>query len=88
MCRIREGGWRDLLEEGFGERNVLIGCAWGSVDEEVVEWRPEDGGEELADHGCFFGAAPYYGGGFGRKQVGERNGVDGADRLLIAIYGR
>lgn len=46
---------------------MLVGCARWGVDEEVVEPGPKDGGEELADHGCFFGAAPYYRGGFVRK---------------------
>lgn len=46
--------------QGFGEGDVLVGGTGGGVNQEVVRGRPEDGGEELAHHGCFFGAAPYY----------------------------
>ncbi len=66
-------------EEGFDEGDVLVGGAGGGVDEQVVRGGPEGGGEELADHGCFFGAAPDYGGGAGGEEQGEGDGVEGAD---------
>lgn len=54
---------------------MLVGCAGRGVDEEVVGWGPEDVGEELADHGCFFGTAPDDGGGAGGEEEGEGYGV-------------
>lgn len=38
---------------------MLIGCAGGGVDEEVVEGPPFDVFEELFDEAVFFGTAPY-----------------------------
>ena len=67
------------MEEGFSEGNVFVGSARWGVDEEVIERGPEDGGEELADHGCFFGAAPDYGGGAGGEEKGEGEGMEGTD---------
>lgn len=75
------------MKKGFGQRDVLIGRAGRGVDEKVVDLGPEDGGEELADHGCFFWAAPYYGGGFGGEKEGEGDGVYGADGVFNAIGG-
>ena len=57
---------------------MFVGGARRGVDEEVVEGRPEDVGEELADHGCFFGTAPYDGRGAGGEEETEGDGVEGA----------
>ncbi len=58
---------------------MLVGGSRRGVDQEVVDprGRPEDVGEELADHSCFFGAAPYYGGGAGGEEEGKGDGVEG-----------
>lgn len=55
---------------------MFVGCAGWGVDEEVVGRRPEDVGEELADHGCFFWAPPDDGGGAGGEEEGEGYGVE------------
>lgn len=73
------------MEEGFSERDVLVGCAGWGVDEEIVEGGPENGGQELADHGGFLGTAPYYGGGSVGEEEGEGDGVDGADWDSVAV---
>lgn len=68
-----------MFQQRFGEGDVFVRGAGGGVDEEVVEWGPEDVGEELADHGCLFWAAPDDGGGAGGEEEGEGDGVEGAD---------
>lgn len=63
----------------FDDRDVFVGGARWGVDEEVGgSWRPENVGDELADHGGFFGAAPDYGGVSGGKEEGEGEGVERA----------
>ena len=64
---------------------MLVGGAGGGIDEEVICWGPEYRGQELADHGCFLGAAPDDGGGFGGQEEGEGDGVNGADWFLISV---
>ena len=62
---------RDGFEERFGEGDVFVGCTRRGVDEEIVERGPEDGGQELAHHGCFLGTAPYDCRGAGGEEEGE-----------------
>ncbi len=57
---------------------MLVRRPWRGVDKEVVGLRPEDVGEELADHGCFFGAPPDYGCGAVGEEEGEGDGVEGS----------
>ena len=58
---------------------MFVRRAWWGVDEEVVERRREDVGQELPDHGCLFGAPPYHGRGAGGQEEGQRGGVEGPD---------
>lgn len=68
-----------VLQQRLRERDVFVRRAWRSVDEEVVEWGPEDVGQELPDHGCLFGAPPYYGRGAGGEEEGQGSGVERSD---------
>lgn len=74
------GGWGGKgAEEGFDEGDVFVGGAGGSIDEEIIGRRPEDGGEELADHGGFFGPAPDDSRGAGGEEEGKGHGLEGTD---------
>ena len=73
----------------FDDGNVFVRGAGRGVDEEVVGagW-PEDVGEELADHGGLFGAAPDDGGGAGGEEEGEGESMEGAAgsrRWVVAV---
>ena len=70
-CGARSVVGRDCFEKRLDEGDVLVRCPGRCIDQKVVEWRPENGVEELSDHGCFLGAAPDDSGGAGREEEGE-----------------
>jgi hypothetical protein len=81
-CELTRGG--RLLEERLEQRDVLVGGAWGRVDEQVVEPGPQDVGQELADHGRLLGPAPDDGVAAVGEDEAEGHARDGADGDCIA----